>query len=48
MHFAPNQSLSYRQGFNISDLLSFDAASMGLNAPDVEMQSPQQPITITN
>ena len=48
MHFAPNKSSSYQQGFNISDLLSFDPASMGLNAPNAEVQPQQQPITITN
>ena len=29
------------------DLLSFDPASMGLNAPNAEVQPQQQPITIT-
>ena len=45
---ASEYQMPYRQGFNMSDMLSFDPASMGLNAPNAEVQSPQQPITITN
>ena len=36
------------QGFNISDLLSFDPASMGLIAPGAKVPPPQQPIDLAD
>ena len=41
MHLVPKLTLISPQGFNISDLLSFDPASMGLIAPGAKVPPPQ-------
>ena len=42
MHFAPKLTPIFSQGFDISNLLSFDPASMGLTTPGAEVPTPQQ------
>jgi len=44
----PKLTLISPQGFNISDLLSFDPASMGLIAPGAKVPPPQQPIDLAD
>ena len=44
----PKLTLISPQGFNISDLLSFDPASMGLIAPRAKVPPPQQPIDLAD
>jgi len=44
----PKLTLISSQGFNISDLLSFDPASMGLIAPGAKVPPPQQPIDLAD
>ena len=41
MHLVPKLTRISPQGFNISDLLSFDPASMGLITPGAKVPSPQ-------
>ena len=48
MHFAPKLTPISPQGFNISDLLSFDPASMGLIAPGAKVPPPQQPTDLAD
>ena len=42
MHFAPTLTPIFSQGFDISDLLSFDPATMGLTALGAKVPTPQQ------
>ena len=42
MHFAPKLTPIFSQGFDISDLLSFDPATMGLTALGAKVPTPQQ------
>jgi len=42
MHFAPKLTPIFSQGFDISNLLSFDPASMGLTTPGAKVPTPQQ------
>jgi len=44
----PKLTLISPQSFNISDLLSFDPASMGLIAPGAKVPPPQQPIDLAD
>ena len=44
----PKLTLISPQGFNISDLLSFDPASIGLIAPGAKVPPPQQPIDLAD
>ena len=48
MHLVPKQTLISPQGFNISDLLSFDPASMGLITPGAKVPPSQQPIDLAD
>ena len=48
MHLVPKLTLISPQGFNISDLLSFDPASMGLIAPGAKVPPSQQPIDLAD
>src|SRR6185295_13718660 len=48
MHLVPKLTLISPQGFNISDLLSFDPASMGLIAPGAKVPSSRQPIDLAD
>jgi len=48
MHLVPKLTLIPPQGFNISDLLSFDPASMGKIAPGAKVPPPHQPIDLAN
>ena len=41
-HFDPTQTSIFSQGFDISDLLSFDPATMGLTALGAKVPSLQQ------
>ena len=42
MHFVLKLTPIFSQGFDISDLLSFDPASMGLTTPGAKVPTPQQ------
>ena len=42
MHFALKLTPIVSQGFDISDLLSFDPASMGMTTPGAKVPTPQQ------
>jgi len=42
MHFGPTLTPIFSQGFDISDLLSFDPATMGLTALGAKVPSSQQ------
>jgi len=44
----PKLTLISPQGFNISDLPSFDPASMGLITPGAKVPPPQQPINLAD
>ena len=48
MHLVPKLTLISPQGFNISDLLSFDPASMGLIALGAKVPPSQQPIDLAD
>jgi len=48
LNLVPKLTPISSQGFNISDLLSFDPASMGLSAPGAKKPSFHQPIDLAD